>query len=542
MAVLANCWLLIETFLIPDGFIKWFFLSFYIHPFFLFFCQIILWIKTLKRWIFIINHYLFSHIHGVLTRLLIFTRSFSRFNHGNTETAEEEYIWYEVGDSFSSSNTTTTHRILLLHHEGPSDITKIAFSNVHPIESVDQETLSVCSSSDLDDESTISFSGASSPISSYSFGTLRDMEVISNTPSSSCTSPEEQADSDNDGATPEFTAFFTPLAVDKRDEEEELEEKLEEEKLEEEKLEEEDSFYKSYTERMNWFDLLNQERTCGLQAFMAKKQHTGGEERILKSLESDFEMVYVAQSCLSWEALNDQYRKLEAIVEYSCADGTCTSPYGALCSSTLALKFQRFQILLERFMEDERSENGKRYWNFVQRRSSLKSLLLVPQVSEKANHRREERNAGLMMRATDVLTAIEKCMKSFKSFIEVDKKKPWWRTSSHLSWTHSSLEDPRDINLLHDLTHTLRQKELWMKNLKGKKRCWLRNKVADLGDSQKKDMMFAMTELKLVSRVLTMSVISTSQLHWCQQKLNNIDLTHGNITRSYSAPLLFPPS
>lgn len=115
------------------------------------------------------------------------------------------------------------------------------------------------------------------------------------------------------------------------------------------------------------------------------KRRLGGDERILKSLESDFEMVYVAQSCLSWEALHDQYRKLEAIVD-SCAHDTCTSDYGALCSSTLVVKFQRFQILLERFMEDERSENGKRYWNFNQRRSSLKSLLLVPQVSGTLTH------------------------------------------------------------------------------------------------------------------------------------------------------------
>ncbi|KAL7611315.1 hypothetical protein Lser_V15G13022 [Lactuca serriola] len=522
MALLANCWLIIEVFLIPDGFMKWFFLSFYIHPFFLFFCQIILWIKTLKRWILLINHSLFSHVNGVL---MIITHTFSRFNNGNTEAQkeeeeEEEDLWYEVDDSLSSSNNT--HGILLLRHECSPEITKITFCDVH-IESVDQETMSICSSSDLDDEST-SFSGASSPISSYSFGTFRDMEVILNTPSSSCTLPEEdQADTDNDGATPELTAFFKP---DEEEEEEEEEEK--------------DSFYKSYTERVNWFDLLNQERTCALQALVGNnKRRLGGDERILKSLESDFEMVYVAQSCLSWEALHDQYRKLEAIVD-SCAHDT--SDYGALCSSTLVVKFQRFQILLERFMEDERSENGKRYWNFNQRRSSLKSLLLVPQVSEKANHKKEERNEELMMRATDVLKTIEKCMKTFKSFIEVDKKKPWWRTSNHLSWTPSPLEDPQDFNLLHDLTRTLQQKELWIKHLKGKKRCWLRNKVTDLGDSQKKDMMFAMIELKLVSRVLMMSLISTPQLHWCQQKLNNIDLNHGKITRSCSHPLLFPPS
>ncbi|KAI3503320.1 hypothetical protein L1887_31760 [Cichorium endivia] len=518
MALLANCWLIIEIFLIPDGLIKWFFLSFYIHPFFLFFCQIFLWIKTLQRWIFLINHYLFSHVHGVLTRFLIITRSFSRFNHGNSTETQDEDLWHEVSDSIVPN---TTHRILFLCHEGCSKITKVAFCDVHT-ESVNQETMSVCSSSDIDGEST-SFSGASSPISSYSFDTHGDMEVISNTPSSSCTLLEDEADIDNDGAT---QASFTPSPIVKP---------------EEGKEEEKDSFYKAYRERMNWFDLLNQERTCGLQAFTGKELHSGGEERILKSLESDFEMVYVAQSCLSWEALHDQYRKLESIVA-SCADGTCASPYGALCSSTVALKFQRFQILLERFMEDERFESGKRYWNFIQRRSSLKSLLLVPYVSENSNHKEEEKNKGLMIRATDVLKAIEKCMKTFESFIEVDKNKAWWKTSNRLSWRDSPLEDPQDFNLYHDLTSKLRQKELWMKDLKGKNRCWLRKRVKPLEDSQKKDMMFATIELKLVSRVLMMSVISTHQLHWCQQKLDNIDFTLGRITRSCYVPLLFPPS
>lgn len=115
-------------------------------------------------------------------------------------------------------------------------------------------------------------------------------------------------------------------------------------------------------------------------AFLSKNKYMGGEKRIVKSLESDFEMVYVAQSCLSWEALHDQYIKLQGIVA-SRVDNTRTSPYGALCSSTLVNKFQRFQILIERFMEDERSEKGKRYWNFIQKRSSLKSLLQVPEVS-----------------------------------------------------------------------------------------------------------------------------------------------------------------
>lgn len=92
-------------------------------------------------------------------------------------------------------------------------------------------------------------------------------------------------------------------------------------------------------------------------------------KRLLRSLESDFEMVYVAQSCLSWEALHHQYRKVEVLASQN-----------GVFYNNVAGRFQKFQVLLDRFMEDEWCE-GKRYWTYVQRRSSLESLLQVPQVS-----------------------------------------------------------------------------------------------------------------------------------------------------------------
>lgn len=94
--------------------------------------------------------------------------------------------------------------------------------------------------------------------------------------------------------------------------------------------------------------------------------------RLIRSLESDFELVYVAQSCLSWEVLHYQYRKVEALL--------CSNSQNAAFYDNVIERFQKFQILLERFMEDERCE-GKRYWNYVQRRLTSSSLLQVPQVS-----------------------------------------------------------------------------------------------------------------------------------------------------------------
>lgn len=96
------------------------------------------------------------------------------------------------------------------------------------------------------------------------------------------------------------------------------------------------------------------------------------KQRLLRSLEDDLEMVYVAQTCLSWEALHHQYRKVKAL---------SASSTSGFFRNNIAERFQKFQILIERFLENERGGKGKRYRTYVQRRSSIKSLLQVPSVT-----------------------------------------------------------------------------------------------------------------------------------------------------------------
>ena len=111
--------------------------------------QFFLWIKTFQKWIFflifLLDHYVFSHILRVLRRFLIMSRSSSKFIDGNTE-AEDDDVWYEVTDSYSSLNPTS--EILLLHYQVSCEIPKIVSYDVY-IESVDQEIVFLCSSSDL---------------------------------------------------------------------------------------------------------------------------------------------------------------------------------------------------------------------------------------------------------------------------------------------------------------------------------------------------------------------------------------------------------
>ncbi|KAL1824505.1 hypothetical protein ACET3Z_011283 [Daucus carota] len=327
--------------------------------------------------------------------------------------------------------------------------------------------------------------------------------------------------------------------------------------------EEVDLFYENYADKMRWFDVLSHDRTCGISAILNQQHVAHGssiddsfvpinfsefenndpynddnavKQRLLRSLEDDLEMVYVAQTCLSWEALHHQYRKVKAL---------SASSTSGFFRNNIAERFQKFQILIERFLENERGGKGKRYRTYVQRRSSIKSLLQVPSVTGYVEEKDEI--MGEVMEARIVLKAIENSIVVFSLFVkteELDPHKPWWRIRS-VKCSFQPLEDPRDFNLLCDITNSIQKRKAWIKELEGMK-SWYKlrgRRMLKECDDQKKEIMFTTIEMKLVTRVLKMSTVSTSQLRWCKQKLHNIDFMHRKLVRTslLSCPL-FPSS
>ncbi|KAJ6369954.1 hypothetical protein OIU76_028254 [Salix suchowensis] len=183
------------------------------------------------------------------------------------------------------------------------------------------------------------------------------------------------------------------------------------------------------------------------------------ERRLWKSLESDFELVYVAQSCLSWEALHHQYRKVEALASSSSQNG--------VFYDDVAGEFQKFQVLLERFMEDEMCESGKRNWNYVRARFSLRSLLQVPVISGFHEQENEEIKREAI-HVKEVMEAIERSILAYWEFIKTDGRKTWRKSIMRSSlWTWPTVENPRDLWLQADLTRKLQRKELWLKRVTG---------------------------------------------------------------------------
>ncbi|GMN42230.1 hypothetical protein TIFTF001_011451 [Ficus carica] len=579
MAFLTSCWFIIENVIIPDGFQKWFYLSFFIHPLILVFCQIFLWLKLLKHCLVVVLAFplrtfcvICLYIFGVCKKFVIFVFSFTRFYKGEVEEEAEQYFDAQprfssnrIADSFTQSLAAPVRcKTQLLEAEEDVFEEAVGFAEdslLSEDQNLEGSLYLLCSSNSFaTNENSNGF-----PLQiqtdfaqdSILYGNLEEPMFC---PGEDTHKNEYFLCGSNSFTADEYPKFqILPLSSSNSDDRDLYTNEYSPtapyacdfQIVEREESAESDGFYKMYNERMSWFDVLNYDRTCGISAIEEKQLGTPSpfetetgvvlhlpwskttKRRLLRSVESDFEMVYVAQSCLSWEALHHQYRKVKEI-EF------CSSENNIFCSNVFA-EFQKFQVLLERFMENEHSE-GRRVLNFVQGRFTFKSLLQVPEFSVKGlMEENKEEMKGQGTNVKGVLRAIEECIEAFWLFVKTDEmsKKSWWKITS--SWALPPVEDPRDLELLADLTKRLQKNKLWLKDLQGKKRCLLKRIVNhDMEESERQEMLFTMIDMKLVSRVLQMAMISSSQLKWCQEKLDNIEFKHGKLVRASTYPL-FPP-
>lgn len=97
--------------------------------------------------------------------------------------------------------------------------------------------------------------------------------------------------------------------------------------------------------------------------------------KVNEELQSDLELVYVGQVCLSWEILHWQHGKARELQEY---DSQALHRY-----NQVAGEFQLFQVLLQRFIENEPFQGQPRVHNYVSNRCVLRNLLKVPVITGK---------------------------------------------------------------------------------------------------------------------------------------------------------------
>ncbi|KAL4270025.1 hypothetical protein GQ457_HM001760 [Hibiscus cannabinus] len=435
MAVLASCWLIIESTVICHGFFRrWFYLSSISTLSSSLLPQILLCLKWLNRCILALLIYpyrIFSFLVFCVYRFVHVSSSslLSRVKEDDDDSyveAADSFVKISLSDSvFSSSIPSIELKAELVEPQREPTSVRLFF----------------CCSSPLIDESYLN---EYSPLFSSSNSPLMKASPLP--------------------ARLGLSSFDREMIATARDDDES------------------EVFYQKYSERMRWFDVLNHDRTQGIGAIL--NMEMGSPSSLEKIKLKD---LTIPPCIISTEKSS------------SCASPHCFFAHG------LAKDFETFQLLLERFLDEEKYK-GKRAWNYVQARHASKTLLQVPKITGYL----EEEKEGETVDGKDVLKAIEKCIKAFGKFITMERNKAWWKLKSSLG-TYPPMENPRDLQLLADLTTTLGRKEVWLKDLQGKQ------------------------------RVLQMSMVSSSQLNWCQQKLNNIQFQRGRLFRTATGPL-FPSS
>lgn len=96
------------------------------------------------------------------------------------------------------------------------------------------------------------------------------------------------------------------------------------------------------------------------------------QNRLGRNPYHELEAAYVAQICLAWEALNWNYSNFK-ISNSGKSKQNCGYP------ANIAQQFQQFQVMLQRFIENEPYEYGTRPEIFCRMRISTPKLLQVPE-------------------------------------------------------------------------------------------------------------------------------------------------------------------
>ncbi|KAL5222078.1 hypothetical protein ABZP36_026791 [Zizania latifolia] len=231
------------------------------------------------------------------------------------------------------------------------------------------------------------------------------------------------------------------------------------------------------------------------------------------------ETAYVGQVSLSWEALHCMYVHLSVILAAQLDNPTSYS-----CA---AQAFQQFQVLLQRFVENEPFEQGSRIEIYARSRSSLSKLLQVPtfQVADSKYNVEDQVEPSIF--APDLIKLLEESILTFRLFLKKDKKKNSSLMSVH-SHTGSSIQQ---VQL------SLDKKEVKVKELFKRKKGW--NSKTWPATMEEVQLLFALIDIKVVSRVLRMAKLSKEQLLWCEEKMSKLDLSDNKLRRDGS-PILFP--
>ncbi|XP_034888856.1 uncharacterized protein [Populus alba] len=372
--------------------------------------------------------------------------------------------------------------------------------------------------------------------------------------------------------------------------------KIDEKFQHEDRMSELHKFYKSYRERMRKLDILSYQKVYAMNLLQSKdpvqsiatheasapaltsllpqkfllsmrrKSSSDPMMNFVREYHNDLEVVYVGQLCLSWEILHWQYEKALELWD--------SDPYGMRQYNEVAGEFQQFQVILQRFIENEPFE-GPRVKSYIKNRYLLRNLLQVPVIKEDSMKDKKARRKG---RDDDSITSdmlveiMEESIRIFWRFVRSDKDAQNV-ISKGRKGTQIEPQDPTELELLTEvrtifqkvsfvsisnyiimlqvlnmqscsvmlnLFSTGMQKERRLKDVLRSGNCILRKFQKHREDDSNQVLyFFSQVDMKLVARVLSMSRVTTDQLLWCHNKLSKINFVSRKIHVEPSF-LLFP--
>ncbi|CAA6658763.1 unnamed protein product [Spirodela intermedia] len=316
--------------------------------------------------------------------------------------------------------------------------------------------------------------------------------------------------------------------------------------------------HKGYRERMKRLDVLNYQKLSAIGFLQLKdplqsadtrkpllpanlwrsrrrRCGDGPSEKFVWEIQSDLETVYVGQLCLSWEFLQWQYQRTRYMADSGSLAG------GGF--NQIAGEFQQFQVLIQRFLEDE-SFQGPRILNYARNRCHLRHLLQVP-LLKRDDCRAKKRKRGDEKENTTISIdhleyAMEKSIKDFWEFVRAEKDDSPGIMKGLLTPT-VELQNPADRELSMKVQAALKQKQRKVKGELCARKCLVRRfrKLRRGRSTNQEDLFFAQVDVKLVARVLSMAAVTTEQLSWCLRKLSKITSAERKLRREPSF-LLFP--
>ncbi|XP_015076818.1 uncharacterized protein LOC107020822 [Solanum pennellii] len=323
-------------------------------------------------------------------------------------------------------------------------------------------------------------------------------------------------------------------------------------------IEEIQKFYKSYAEKMKKLDILNYQtlnaisflqlkdseefmsskktsmsiaKAFALPSFLANKQRkifADPAQKSISEMNRDLEIVYVGQICLSWEILYWQYGKAKDLLEHD--------PHEYHTYNQVAGEYQQFQVLLQRFVEDEPFQ-GPRVQNYVRKRCILRSFLQVPSIRDdrfkgKKGGREEEKDVISIVKLGEV---IKETMQVFWEFLRADKRE----ANLALKGVQGIQMDNAEIELFMNIKLDLQKKERKLKDVQRSGNCIVKKFQKQQERRLSPSLFASLVELKLVSRVLSLPRLRRDHLVWCQRKLSNINVAGRKVSMEQSFSL-FP--